>query len=306
MSKLIVVADDGNFLVRDLLKKLFEYANPKILSYKDFFQNGREHPGRKFYLTPTSDLFLISRVKFFAEEKRLKLINPIDLQLFDKPRFDSIFSKHSVPYPKSILTRSSRDAMNFIRKYHFAIIKERNMCGGSGHFIVSPRWAYSGKNKYFLNLVDGGLCGKKEITEDNLYVSSPFYMQEFLIPDDCAVWRAYIVGGQVKFFATRKMDDYGKLGDYIINVAKGAKYYFPEENDVSKETRDLCNTFSASIGLGVGAIDFIFYKNKPYFLEVNCEGIWILICRKFYESPDYDPNKHDLDRFIVEHFLSKA
>jgi len=301
MTVLVVVIDSNNFLVKGILKKLIKYAKPSIWSYEEMLSRSKKDNTSKkvFYLTPAGDKILVSKVKKLIKDNRLKVINSLDLQLFDKPQFDEIFARNNINYPDSILTKSSAEAVDFISKHETAIIKLRNDCGGSGHFIVNDRYAYSsGGKKYFLNFLDGCFTERREIFRKNLFVSPPFYIQKFIIPDNHSVWRAYIVGSEVKFFSTRKRDFYENLGDYIINVAKGAKYYFP---DGDHEVEKLCDKFAKSINLEIGAIDFIFHKGVPYFLEVNCEGVWFLICRKFYESPYYNSKKHNLDKFITEH-----
>jgi len=298
MFSLVVVIDKDNFLAKDILKKLFKCAKPSIWSYEKLLNRKNDVSKKVFYLTPAGDKVLISKVKKLTDEKGLRIINSLDLQLFDKPQFDEIFARNNVNYPNSILTRSSAEVVDFVDKHKIAIIKARNDCGGSGHFIINDRYAYSGSKKYFLNFLGSDFTDKREIFRENLFVSPPFYIQKFLVPDDRSVWRAYVVNYEVKFFSIRKRDFYENLGDYIINVAKGAKYYFSDGN---YEVKRLCDKFAKSINLEVGAIDFIFHKGVSYFLEVNCEGIWILICRKFYESHDYDPKKHNLDKLIAEY-----
>ena len=295
MSRFVLVVDEKNFLTKDILKNLLKVLNPAIWSYEKFLHHTWVSE-KIFYLTPVSREFLIPKVKKLAEEINTRIINPIELQVFDKPQFDEIFAKNEVIYPTSIMTRSSVEAMNFIRKHRIAIIKSRNDCGGSGHFIVRDGWAYLGKKRFFLNFEEG-MDGKRKIERDNLLVSPPFYIQKFLLPDDGCVWRAYVVGSDVKFFSVRKRDYYENIGDYVINVARGAKYYFLEGDPL---TRKICNDFAKTTKLQVGAIDFIFHEGTPYFLEVNCEGAWILICRKFYEYLEYNPKKHNFDKFIFE------
>lgn len=295
MSMLILVVEEKNFFVKDILKNLIKLLRPEIWPYEEFLRIAR--PSEKiFYLTPVGEETLVSKVKKLIEERCLKIINPIELQLFDKPQFDEIFAKNGVIYPESIVTRSSVDAMDFIRKHKIAIIKSRNDCGGAGHFIVKDGLAYFGKKRLFLNF-EGRMDEKREIAMGNLHVSPPFYIQKFLLPDDNCVWRAYVVGLEVKFFSVRKRNSYERLGDYVINVTMGARYYFQEGDSLVKK---LCNNFANDIGLQIGAIDFIFHKGNPYFLEVNCEGIWILICRKFCEYHGYNQKRHNLDKFISE------
>lgn len=295
MSKVVFVVDEKNFFTKEILKKLIGLLRIEIWSYEEFLRSDQVSE-KIFYLTPVGDKVLVSKVKKLIEESRLKIINPMELQLFDKPQFDEIFAKNGVIYPQSIITRSSAEAADFIRKHRIAIIKSRNDCGGAGHFIVRDGLAYLGNKKLFLNFEEG-MDEKRETARNNLFVSPPFYIQKFLLPDDNCVWRAYVVDLDVKFFSVRKRDFYESLGDYIINVTRGAKYYFSEGDSL---TRKLCNDFSKAIGLQIGAIDFIFHQGTPYFLEVNCEGIWILVCRKFYEYPEYNPKRHNLDRFISE------
>lgn len=296
MSRFILVMDEKNFLLKDILKNLLKLLKPSIWSYEQFLR-GDKVLEKIFYLTPVGDKVLVSKVKKLIEESQLRIINPIELQLFDKSQFDEIFAKSGVVYPESIVTKSSVEAMDFIRKHKIAIIKSRNDCGGSGHFVVRDGLACFGKKRLLLNFEEG-MGGKREVARDNLIISPPFYIQKFLLPDDNCVWRAYVVGSEVKFFSVRKRDSYESDGDYVINVARGAKYYFPQQDE--SLARNLCNSFAKNIGLQIGAIDFIFHQGSPYFLEVNCEGIWILICRKFYEYPEYNPKKHNFDKFISE------
>jgi len=305
MPQLILVLDEKNFLIKYILKNLIEYARPAIWPYDKFLHDKHSLHSlseKVFYLTPVGSVAVISKIKKIIENKMPRIINPLNLQILDKPGFDKVFAENGMPHPESILAKSSVEAMNFIRKHRVCIIKSRNDCGGSGHFVVRDGLAYLGGKRFFLNFEEG-TYEKREIAKDNLLVCPPFYMQKFLLPDDNSVWRAYIVGRRTIFFTIRKRDSYESLGEYIINVARGAKYYFPK-NDLA--VKEACDRFAETISLEIGAIDFVFHQGNPYFLEVNCEGIWILICRKFYEYLGYDPQKHNLDRFILEYFNKKA
>lgn len=299
MSKIILLKDKNNFFTDEIFGKLIKIANIKPCFYEEFLSKTKKELSEKvFYLTPVSDVCQIAIIENFIENKKIKTVNPFNLQIADKPTIDNLFSKLDIPHPKGILTNDCLLAQEFIKKHKIAIIKSVNDCGGSGHFIVRENMAYLGNKKYFLNW-QNDKTAKREIVKDNLFLSPPFYIQKFLYPDDDSVWRAYVVGREVKFFSIRKRRVCKNLGDYVINVAKGAQYFFEERDNSALKL--MCQKFSEAVNLEVGAIDIIFHKNKPYFLEVNCEGIWVSICRKFYECPDYNSQKHNFDGFIWEY-----
>lgn len=297
MSEIILLKDKDNFFTDDILGRLIKLSDLESWPYKKFFiKNNKELSGKVFYLTPISTN-LIPSLRGFIENNKINTINPFSLQIADKPAIDNIFLELGIPHPPGIITDDCLVAQEFIKKHRTAIVKSVNDCGGSGHFIVRENLAYLQDKKYFLNFEDKK-TGKREITMNNLHISPPFYIQKFLYPDDNCVWRAYVVGQEVKFFSVRKRENYRNIGDYVINVAKGAKYFLKEgENNL----RALCNRFSETVSLDVGAIDIIFHKGRPYFLEVNCEGVWMLICRKFYECSNYNSQKHNFDRFIKDY-----
>lgn len=299
MAKIILLKDRNNFFSDDIFGKLEKLSGIDSWTYEEFFnKTKKELSGGVFYLTPMSDTRLIDSIKSFIKSDKIKTVNPLHLQLADKPTIDNIFLKLDIPHPKGILTNDCLTAQEFIKKHRMVIIKSVNDCGGSGHFIVRGNSAYWGNKKYFLNW-QNDKTSKREILKGNLLLSPPFYIQEFLYPDNNSVWRAYIIGREVKFFSIRKRRVCKNLGDYVINVAKGAQYFFEERDNFALKL--MCQKFSEVVNLEVGAIDIIFHKNKPYFLEVNCEGIWVSICRKFYECPDYNFQKHNLDWFIAEY-----
>ena len=143
---------------------------------------------------------------------------------------------------------------------------------------------------------------------ERLSYPAPFYLQR-LIGDQFAgqflpgqMLRAYVVDGQIGFWTERYRDHYRRPSDWIINVARGAKYRFVL--NVSEEAKKLALRAADVVGARVAAVDILRSSAGLRVLEVDTDGYHMMIDRQFKLIPDYR-GFFNLDRFIAEALLAE-
>lgn len=232
-----------------------------------------------------------------------RLINPLDSQkiCFNKLKSDMVFRRFRLPVPPAISTRSPEEARRFIARYDEVIFKEKKSCSGAGHFIADKNYAFIGNNRLTYELVD-----KNDSTDLNIRIDGkrlvcgpPFYLQSFLMPDEPAVWRVYLVDGEAVFFSKRYRDEMVSKKDYIINAARGAKYRLEEKMPAISCHMDAIRGMIADLRLKVATIDFLIHENQAYFLEMDCDGVYTYICRGLKDAKNYE-EIFDLDLHIAK------
>lgn len=293
MKTLIVAIDRGNFFIEDLIKRICKYAHVKKVFYDEI--RSLEINKELIYTTPISDMGW--RLRDFLKSHRV--VNPLDMQdcFISKPCTDSLMMSYGFSVPKNTVADSLEELTNFINKNGIVILKQQDKCGGVGHFILKDDKAYAGTRAY--NWMASMKLKKSLILNDRLLLAPPFYLQQFLPPDNDEIWRAYVVGNEVKFLSTRKRKEIRFLGEYVINVCKGAEYNLFEKSANEKVT-DFASSILERIKIDVGTIDILIYDQRCYILEIDCDGVHTMICRDFYDAPSYDPSKFDLDLQIMD------
>jgi len=227
---------------------------------------------------------------------------------WDKVATQERLLDRGLPVPETLMSAEPAEVYEFVRAHGFAILKERFSCGGQGHVVVwfegDQLVADSGSHQYPLHLVTEGT---RRLHGDGLVYPAPFYVQR-LVADvgprgvtPGQVLRAYIVDNHVIFWSERYRDRYQRPSDWLINVARGAKYRFVLS--VSEEVRKVALRSAEVIGMRIGAVDVIRTGSQgPYVLEVDTDGYHMMIDRQFKEIPEYR-EFFDLDRYIAEALL---
>lgn len=232
-----------------------------------------------------------------------KLINPLESQkiCFNKLKSDMFFRRFGLPVPPSISTRSREEVRRFISNYNDVIFKEKKSCSGAGHFIADKEHAFIGNDKLPYELIseDSANGLNVKIDREKLVCGPPFYLQSFLMPDEPAVWRVYLVDGEAVFFSKRYHDEIIGKKDYIINAARGAKYWLEEKMPAISCHMNAVREMIADLRLKVATIDFLIHENQAYFLEMDCDGVYTYICRGFKDAKNYE-EVFDLDFHIAK------
>jgi hypothetical protein len=227
---------------------------------------------------------------------------------WDKVATQERLLDRGLPVPETLMSAEPAEVYEFVRAHRFAILKERFSCGGQGHVVVwfegDQLVGDSGSHQYPLHLVTEGT---RRLYGDGLVYPAPFYVQR-LVADvgprgvtPGQVLRAYIVDNHVIFWSERYRDRYQRPSDWLINVARGAKYRFVLS--VSEEVRKVALRSAEVLGMRIGAVDVIRTGSQgPYVLEVDTDGYHMMIDRQFKEIPEYR-EFFDLDRYIAEALL---
>ena len=227
---------------------------------------------------------------------------------WDKVATQERLLDRGLPVPETLMSAEPAEVYEFVRAHGFAILKERFSCGGQGHVVVwfegDQLVGDGGSHQYPLHLVTEGT---RRLHGDGLVYPAPFYVQR-LVADvgprgvtPGQVLRAYIVDNHVIFWSERYRDRYQRPSDWLINVARGAKYRFVLS--VSEEVRKVALRSAEVIGMRIGAVDVIRTGSQgPYVLEVDTDGYHMMIDRQFKEIPEYR-EFFDLDRYIAEALL---
>lgn len=207
--------------------------------------------------------------------------------------------------PATVITSQPRDVAEFVRRHEYAIIKHPSSCGGSGHFVVwyedGELLADCGSHRYRMQLV---AAGEPSLTGDLFALPAPYYVQRLvgergrkgLQPPQ--VLRAYIADEQVRFWTERYRDSYARPSDFIVNLARGARYRMLHE--VSEDARKAAVRAADILGMRFGAIDFVrTSQDGPLILEAECDSYHVAVDRQFKQLPEYR-DVHDFDTFIAQ------
>lgn len=292
----ILLVDRNNYFIEDFILRINQHVSIKKVFY-DEIDEVKIEPNNVVYTTPTAQI----NHKLNDFLKTHKVVNDIKLQdcFISKPHTDNFLMSYGFPVPPNTIAHSREELNEFIKENRVIILKQPDECGGAGHFILTPGKAYAGAKKYDWFALKKGKRRARIVDENRVLFSPPFYVQKFLPPDNEEIWRAYIVGGKVKFLSTRQRQEIESMGDYIINVCKGAEYHL-WQNHEKKIVSRFASQITSRIKIDVGTIDILISDDNLYALEIDCDGIHTMICREFYHAPSYDQSKFDLDLFIAE------
>ncbi|MGH7786878.1 MAG: ATP-grasp domain-containing protein, partial [Candidatus Binatia bacterium] len=204
--------------------------------------------------------------------------------------------ERGVPMPESLITNDPQEARDFVRQHGQVILKEPRACGGHGHVVVfaDDGGACAGEipgRRYAVEFVESGLG--RSIAHGVLSCPPPFYLQRLItdvghrgVLQPAQLLRAYIIDGQVMFWAERFRERAKRPGDFIVNVTFGARYRFLP--GVSEAAQTVARRAAEVLGVRVGAVDLIRAGSEgPDVLEVDTDGANMLIDRSFKRLPEF-------------------
>ena len=220
--------------------------------------------------------------------------------------------ERGVAMPETLITMDPEEAGDFVRHHQQAILKEPRACGGHGHVVLlaDGRGGIAGEipdRRYAVELTLSGVG--RQLRHGVLTCPPPFYLQRLvtdvgrggvLLP--AQILRAYVVDGQITFWAERRRDKIRRPADFIISAAFGARYHFVRA--VSDAAETLARRAAESLGVRIGAIDLIRAGDQgPFVLEADTDGQHLVIDRSFKQLPDYR-DVFDIDRMIADVLLA--
>ncbi len=224
---------------------------------------------------------------------------------WDKLATQERLRDRGLPVPDTLVSTDPQECRDFVARHGFALLKERFGGAGQGHIVV---WLEDGRllgdggsHEYTMELVTEG---ERHLDGERLVYPGPFYLQR-LVADGGPrgvtpgqVLRAYVVDNHVPFWTERFRDHYERPADWIINVARGAKYRFVQ--NVSEEAKKIALRCVEVAGLRVGVVDMIRTGSQgPYVLGIVTDSCHMVIDRQFKQIPEYR-DFFDLDRYIAD------
>jgi glutathione synthase/RimK-type ligase-like ATP-grasp enzyme len=220
--------------------------------------------------------------------------------------------ERGVAMPETLITMDPDEARDFVRHHDQAILKEPRACGGHGHVVLfaDQGGTIAGEMPGRRYLVELALSGVgRTLRHGVLTCPPPFYLQR-LVTDvgrggvlrPAQILRAYVVDGQIAFWAERRRDKIRRPADFIISAAFGARYHFVRA--VSDAAETLARRAAEALGVRIGAIDLIRAGEQgPFVLEADTDGQHLVVDRSFKQLPDYR-EVFDLDRMIADVLLA--
>lgn len=242
---------------------------------------------------------------------RVEIVNSLVAHelCWDKLDTEQRLVNRGVPVPDTLVTSEPAEVYEFVRQHDLAILKQRSGCGGQGHIVVwiedGRLMGDAGSRPYEIDLA---ATGQPRLLAERLSYPAPFYLQRLLgeqsggefLPGQ--MLRAYVIDGQIGFWTERYRDHYRRPSDWIINIARGAKYRFVL--NVSEEAKKLALRAADVVGARVAAVDILRSSAGLRVLEVDTDGYHMMIDRQFKLIPDYR-GFFNLDRFIAEALLAE-
>jgi hypothetical protein len=231
---------------------------------------------------------------------------------WDKLAMSHRLLDRGVPMPETLITSDPEEASEFVRRHQHAILKEPRSCGGHGHVVVlaDQTGTIAGEvpgRRYAIDFEPSGIG--RRLAHGVLSCPPPFYLQRLVtgigrggVLAPAQVLRAYVVDGQVVFWAERYRARLRRPADFIINAAFGAKYRFLPQ--VSDAAQTVARRAAEALGVHIGVVDLIRVGDDgPYVLEVDTDGYHMMIDRSFKQLPEYR-DVYDFDRHIAERLLA--
>lgn len=211
--------------------------------------------------------------------------------------------------PETLLTDDPLEVARFVKHHTYAILKEPSGCAGAGHWVL---WFEDGRlmadNGLSAHRAVLGAAPRVQVIDEELHYPPPYYVQRLVGTytrygfEVGQVLRAYVVDEEIPFWSERYREHYRRPGDWILNVARGAKYRFVLS--VSEETKNVALRAARAVGARVAAVDLVRTSaDGPLLLEVNTDGYHMCIDRSFKNLPEYR-EYFDLDRYIARAILS--
>lgn len=243
---------------------------------------------------------------------RVEIVNSLASQelCWDKLVTQQRLVNRGVTVPDTLVTSEPSEVLEFVREHGFAVLKEREACGGQGSIVL---WLEdgrlvgdSGSHQYDVDLVADG---ERRLIDTRFVYPAPFYVQRLIADNmrgDLApgqLLRAYIVDGQIAFWTERYRDHYRRPSDFLINAARGAKYRFVL--NVSEEAKKLALRAAEVVDVRVAAVDILRSIGGLYVLEVDSDGYHMMIDRQFKHIPEYR-DFFNLDRYVAETLLAET
>ncbi|EHP87033.1 tetrahydromethanopterin:alpha-L-glutamate ligase [Methanotorris formicicus] len=186
-------------------------------------------------------------------EHYIPLINPLDgiENAGNKYRCSFLMDLKNIPQPKTVVTESIDEALEWVNTFEDCVIKP--LFGNQGRGII--------------RINGGSLISKlNKLTEFKKKYGS-FYIQEF-VKNPNNVYRdirAFVVGDEVVSAMYRVSDN------WITNIHQNAK---PEECEINEEIEELAIKAKDALGLVYAGVDLIEGRKGLKVLEVNATPSW--------------------------------
>lgn len=245
---------------------------------------------------------------------RAEVVNPMAAHAlcWDKLATAQRLLERGVAMPETLITMDPDEARDFVRQHGQAILKEPRGSGGHGHVVLFAEndGTLAGETPGKRYVVEPVLSGVgRQVRHGVLTCPPPFYLQRLVtdvgrggVLKPAQILRAYLVDGQIVFWAERRRDKIRRPADFIVSVAFGARYHFVRA--VSDAAETLARRTAEALGVRIGAVDLIRAGDQgPFVLEADSDGQHLVVDRSFKQLPDYR-DVFDLDRMIAELLLA--
>jgi len=193
-------------------------------------------------------LLAINIMDFLRNHTDIAVINYTKGMLISNDKFwqGEYIASHGFKTPVTAFI-TNRDNINEALKYfnrYPLIVKNQYGAGGSGVAIVeSERSA-------------------KSVISSMLAKNNNVVVQEYLPVQGGTDYRVYVIGGKVVKGIIRRAPE----KEFRANVALGgSKKTFIPDKQLSSIAVEIANL----VGLDIAAVDFMYYKNQYYFIEIN-------------------------------------
>lgn len=258
-------SDPTLLMFRELEKKLnvkVRVFDPKYLSlYYPNEEHGKTlyYKGKKYtidVLMPRisgevnfNDFMLsINAMDYIRNHTEIRVINYTKGMLISNDKFwqgEYIASK-GYKIPKSVFVANKEYIDEVLEEFDYPmIVKQQFGYGGEGVSLVeSKRSAHSVITSFLAQKI-------------------PIVVQEFL-PDKFGGrdYRVYVAGNK----AVKGIERRARQGDFRANLNLGGT---KRQFKIPKELATMAVDIAELVGLEIAAVDFLLYKNKYYFLEIN-------------------------------------
>ncbi len=190
----------------------------------------------------------LNAMDYIRNHTSIPVINYTKGMLISNDKFwqGEYISAHGYVTPKTAMISSVENIPDIIKEFkkYPLIIKSQFGAGGAGVSIVeSERSA-------------------KSVINSMVFNGQSVVVQEYLPVEGGTDYRLFVVGNKV----VKGIIRHAPKKDFRANVALGGKkgYFKP-----SKELQNVAVDIANLVGLEIAAVDFMFYNNQYYFIEIN-------------------------------------
>ena len=223
----------------------------------------------------------------------------------DRFAFSERMLTRGIPVPETIVTETSEEALDFVRRHEHVVMRESRSPGSRPSIVLfqDSSGTVVGETRgrrYAVEMTEGG--SRCSLAHGVLTVPPPYLLQRMvtsvnrtgvLVP--AQTLRAYVVDDEVPFWTEFYNERIQRPSDFLLSRETASTRFVQV---VSSEADKLARRVAKVTGMRFGAVDLIRSDTGYVALGGVTDGSSLIIDRSFKDLPEYR-EAFDLDMHIT-------